>query len=315
MSGTPMKIAVFFVGEVEDAGFNASALAGARRAAQAGGAAISVISGVRFDQDAIRARLSQVVPQVDGLIFIGGQGNIATPEIAARFPDKRFAIVQGEKTAPNLASYDVRQEDSAFLAGVLAARLTRTGTVGHLSGHRVRPGLKGRAAFVAGVAHADPAVRVLTGFCGTQDDSRVTRTWTEAEIAAGADVVFTMLNDARTGAIEACRAGGIKQIGNALDWVETAPDVFVASAIARIDLGVERAIADMVAGQTPGEIVEFGLANSDFVSLRLGADIPDDILAQIEATAEAIRRGEIRIPDRYDGPDFEPEMSQCAPTA
>ncbi len=196
-----MRIAVFFVGEVQDAGFNASALAGAE--ASDTSAEITIVSGVRYDQEAIRSRLAEVVPQVDGLIFIGGQGNIATPEIAAIHPNKKFAVVQGHKSGANLASYDVRQEDSAFLAGVLAARLTQTGTVGHLSGHRVPPGLKGRAAFVAGVTHADPAVRVLTGFCGTQDDSNVTRDWAAAEIAAGADIIFTMLNDARSGAIEA----------------------------------------------------------------------------------------------------------------
>ena len=215
-----MKIAVFFVGEVQDDGFNASALAGAERAAQDGLAAITLVSGVRYDQDEIRARLAEVVPEVDGLVFIGGQGNIATPEIAARHPDKRFAIVQGQKTGANLASYDVRQEDSAFLAGVLAAHLSRTGIVGHLSGHRVRPGLKGRAAFVAGVAHADPKIKVLTGFCGTQDDSAVTRRWAEAEIAGGADVLFTRLNAARRGAVEACRAGRVWQIGNALERIE-----------------------------------------------------------------------------------------------
>lgn len=310
MSG-PLKIAVFFVGEVQDAGFNASALAGAERAGQSPGVAITLVSGVRYDQDEIRARLAEVVPEVDGLVFIGGQGNIATPEIAARYPDKRFAIVQGQKTGPNLASYDVRQEDSAYLAGVLAAHLTRTGTVGHLSGHRVRPGLKGRAAFVAGVAHAAPDVTVLTGFCGTQDDSRVTRAWAEAEIKAGADVIFTMLNDARRGAIEACRAGAARQIGNALDWVARDPEVFVASAMARIDIGVERAIADMAAGHVPGDIVEFGLADGDAVSLRMGEDVPDAAAAAVASAADGIRAGRIAVPDTYDGPEFQPDAALC----
>lgn len=306
-----MKIAVFFVGEVQDAGFNASALAGAERAGQAPGVEISIVSDVRYDQDEIRARLNAVVPGVDGLVFIGGQGNIATPEIALAHPDKRFAIVQGEKTGPNLASYDVRQEESAFLAGVLAVHLTRTGTVGHLSGHRVRPGLKGRAAFVAGVAHASPEVPVLTGFCGTQDDSAVTRAWAEAEIKAGADVIFTMLNGARRGAIEACRAGGARQIGNALDWVARDPGVFVASAMARIDIGVEQAIADMVAGHVPRDIVEFGLAEGDIVSLRLGDDVPEAAAAAVAEAAEGIRSGRISIPDSYDGPEFQPDAAPC----
>lgn len=308
---TPMKIAVFFVGEVEDAGFNASALAGALRANRSDAVEVRLISGLRYDQDEIRARLAQVVPTVDGLVFIGGQGNIATPEIAAAHPDKRFAIVQGQKTGPNLASYDVRQEDSAFLAGVLAAHLTRTGTVGHLSGHRVRPGLKGRAAFVAGVAYAARDVRVLTGFCGTQDDSHVTRIWAEAEIAAGADVIFTMLNDARRGAIEACRTGGARQIGNALDWVARDPEVFVASALARIDIGVERAILDMIAGDVPSGIVEFGLAQGDAVSLSLADDLPEAATRAVAAAAEGIRTGLICVPDSYDGPEFQPDEAIC----
>lgn len=305
-----MKIAVFFVGEVHDAGFNASALAGAEASRSL--ADITIISGVRYDQDAIRERLAKVVPEVDGLVFIGGQGNITTPEIAAKYPDKRFAIVQGHSHGPNLASYDVRQEDSAFLAGVLAAKLTKKGTVGHLSGHRVPPGLKGRAAFVAGVMHESPQVKVLTGFCGTQDDSQVTQAWASAEIAAGADIIFTMLNGARTGAIEACRAGGAQQIGNALDWVKVDPEVFVGSAIARIDLGVARAISDMAENVTPDQIVEFGLADGDFVSLSMGVAVGPEVRGRVADVAEAIRTGKISIPSSYDGAEFEPEGVPCA---
>ncbi|WP_323765461.1 BMP family protein [Marinovum sp.] len=311
MSALP-KIAVFFVGELYDDGFNQAALDGAERAAREGKADISVISGVRYDQDVIRARLAEVVPEVDGLVFIGGQGNITTPEAAAAHPDMRFAIVQGQKTGPNLASYDVRQEDSAFLAGVLAAHVTRSGTVGHLSGHRVRPGLKGRAAFVAGARHANPEISVLTGFCGTQDDNAVTRAWAAAEIEAGADVIFTMLNGARRGAVEACRDGGARQIGNALDWVAKDPQVFIASALARIDLGVERAVADIVAGRTPESIVEFGLAQGDVVSLRLGDDVPEPARAAVAEAAEALRQGALTIPDSYDGPEFQLEDVSCA---
>lgn len=309
-----MKIAVFFVGEVEDAGFNASALAGALAASNEDLAEITIISGVSYDQAEIRNRMATVLPDHDGLVFIGGQGNLATPELAMACPDKRFAIVQGNKTGPNLASYDVRQEDSAFLAGCLAARLTQSGTVAHLSGHRVPPGLKGRAAFAAGVAHADPSVGVLTGFCGTQDDGEVTYRWASAQIAAGADILFTMLNGARGGAIRACREHGIRQIGNALDWVARDPGVFVASAIARIDTGVYRAIEDMVGGHVPNHVVEFGLAGGDFVSLSLGRDVPEAIPDEIEAFAEGIRTGRIVVPKEYTGDEFHPDEVQCDAT-
>jgi len=309
-----MKIAGFFVGEVEDAGFNASALAGAQAASDEGLAEINIISGLSYDQAEIRHRMAAILPDHDGLVFIGGQGNLATPELAMACPDKRFAIVQGNKTGPNLASYDVRQEDSAFLAGCLAARLTQSGTVAHLSGHRVPPGLKGRAAFAAGVAHADPSVGVLTGFCGTQDDGDVTYRWASAQITAGADILFTMLNGARGGAIRACREHGIQQIGNALDWVARDPGVFVASAIARIDTGVHRAVQDMVNGHVPNHVVEFGLAEGDFVSLSLGRDVAQVISDEIEGFAEGIRTGRIVVPKEYAGDEFNPDEAQCDAT-
>ncbi len=310
-----MRIAVFFIGELHDAGFNASALAGVRNATDAGLAEIEVVCGVPYDQPAIRLRMADVLARNDGLVFVGGQGDKVTPDLAAACPDKRFAIVQGRMTGPNLASYDVRQEESAFLAGCLAAEVTRSGTVGHLSGHRVRPGLKGRAAFVAGVRHTDPEIRVLTGFCGTQDDNAVAGTWTAAEIEEGADVIFTMLNGARQGAIDACRSFGVRQIGNALDWVAGDEEVFVGSAIARIDLGVERAISDMASGHVPTEIAGFGLADGDYVALSTAPSVPTGVTVRIKTTARLIREGEIVVPDNYDGPEFRPNSVTCASTA
>lgn len=309
-----MKIAVIFVGALHDKGFNASALKGAERMAAEGVADIEIVSGVTYDNDEIRACMTEVLPRVDGFVLVGGQGNAVAPDLAASWPDRRFAIVQGMRCGANLASYDVRQEESAFLAGCLAARMTATGTVGHLSGHRVRPGLKGRAGFVAGARYIAPEIEVLTAFCGTQDDSEIVEHWTQGQIDAGADVIFTMLNGARDGATAACRRLGARQIGNALDWVAVDPEVFIASAMARIDIGVERAMRDMVAGTTPSEIVELGLAAGDLVALSAAPDVPRSVLDEIEMIASRIRTGEITIPDTYDGPEFAPEDAACATT-
>lgn len=299
-----MKIAIVFVGELHDQGFNTSARAGADSLRDLPGVEIEIVSGIPYDHAAMRATAGEAAKRSDALVFVGGQGNRVMPGLAAAFPDRAFAVVQGEVTGANLASYDVLQEESAFLAGVLAAKMTRTGIVGHLSGHRVRPGLKGRAAFVSGVVHADPMVRVLTGFCGTQDDSDVTRAWTAALADDGADIIFTMLNAARQGAVDACRAAGIRQIGNVIDWCSFEPDVFVASAIAGIDVGVERAVRDIVAGVRPPAIVPMGLADTDAIHLSLAPDVPANVRAQIDATAELLASGALHPSVQYIGPEF-----------
>ena len=80
------------------------------------------------------------------VIAHGGQNNEAARSVADAFPDTEFVVTQGNVTGQNLASYEVLQEESAFLAGALAAWTTTTGVVGHMSGIWVVPGLKGRAA-------------------------------------------------------------------------------------------------------------------------------------------------------------------------
>lgn len=299
-----MKISVLLVGALKDGGFNQSAHDGALRLRDTHGEAIEIVGGIPYDTAAMSEALSSAAGQSNGVVFIGGQGNLVTPTVAARFPDRSFAIVQGNIQTANIASYDVLQEQSAFLAGVLAARMTESGKVGHLSGHRVVPGLKGRAAFVSGVRYVDNSLPVLTGFCGTQDDSTTTEHWTRAMVDAGADIVFTMLNAARNGATRACRETGMRQIGNVSDWCASDPDVFVGSALARIDLGVERAVSDMRAGVHPDTIRHLGLVEGA-VGLAVAPDVPPAIRDEIAAIGDRIAAGQITIETTFDGPEFE----------
>lgn len=299
-----MKISILFVGALNDGGFNQSALHGANRLRATQDAALEIIGGIPYDPQAMSEALSVAAAQSDGVVFVGGQGNLVTPPVAAQFPDKPFAIVQGNIQTANINSYDVLQEQSAFLAGVLAARMTKSGTVGHLSGHRVVPGLKGRAAFVSGVRHVDSDLPILTGFCGTQDDSDTTEIWTRALAEAGADIVFTMLNAARTGATKACRETAIRQIGNVSDWCADDPDVFLGSALARIDQGIEHAVSDMSAGLHPDTIRHLGLSEGA-VGLALAPDVPAAIGSEIAAISNLIAAGQLTIETTYDGPEFE----------
>ena len=299
-----MKTAVFFVGELNDNGFNSSALAGARRASAEIVPDVAIISGIPYDQKVILDRLRETSKSHEHIVFVGGQGNLATPQVAAENPEKLFTIIQGDHASGNVCSYDVRQEESAFLAGCLAARLSKSGTIAHLSGHRVKPGLKGRAAFVSGAAYADPNVVVLTSFCGTQDDNRTTCRWAKAQFENGADIVFTMLNGARQGAIDACRETRNLQIGNVLDWVAIDSDVFVGSALARIDLGVEQAIRDALAGTRPDSVVPLGIAQGTYASLSFRRDLPEALAAEIGDLSKRIGGSEIVIPSEYEGEEF-----------
>jgi basic membrane protein A and related proteins len=301
-----LKVAALFAGRIDDAGFMEAGYRGLTAARDRLGVAIVWRDQVPTERDLLAGALRDLAKDRPALIIAhGGQNNDAAELAAADFPAASFVVTQGNVVGPNLASYEVLQEESAFLAGALAGWTTKTGTVGHMSGIRVVPGLKGRAAFAHGVAHADPAVRLLTNFSGNQDDNALSKRVATAMIDAKADIIFTMLNAGRMGAIEVCRERGAKQIGNVRDWVSAVPDVFIASAVADSGVAVLRAIEDLARGAVAANaVVKIGLARPDAVRLAMSAALGDDIRARVDDLARKIRDGEVEVPTTWSGSEF-----------
>ena len=267
---------------------------------------VSYIDGVKPDRPLLEEALRKLASAKPSLVAAhGGQNNDAAKTVAAEFPDVSFVVTQGNVTGPNLASYEVLQEESAFLAGILAAMTTKSGIVGHMSGIRVVPGLKGRAAFANGVAHADSRVRLLTNFSGNQDDSVLSKKVALAMADTGADIIFTMLNAGRTGAIEACSERKISQIGNVGDWLAIAPDVFIASAIADSGLALFAACEDVAKGTfKPGAIQKVGLSRPEAVRLQMADSIAPAVRAKIAEAANDIVAGKLVVSTQWEGLEF-----------
>lgn len=306
-----MSVGALFAGKIDDRGFMESGWRGLERARTELGLTTDYIDRIVPKKELLTAALTQLAESgVDMVIAHGGQNNEAATEVAARFPKVKFVVTQGAVTGTNLASYDVLQEESAYLAGVVAALSTRTGVVGHMSGIRVKPGLKGRAGFAAGVRDTDPKVKLLTNFSGNQDDNALSRRVALAEIGAGADIIFTMLNAGRDGVSDACRDKGARQIGKVVDWVKIDPNVFIASAIADVSIGVFNAARDLRDGNFKvGAIRKLGLSDPAAVRLSMAQDVPENIRKRVEQVAMDIQSGRVHVPENYDGAEFQTPAS------
>lgn len=238
---------------------------------------------------------------VDLLVAHGGQGDAPVQALHAQFPDTTFVVTQGHFTAPNVACYEVLQEQSAFLAGVLAGLHSRTGVVGHLSGEMLRPGLKGRSAFAHGLRTSGRPVRFLTHFCGEQHDPALAYAATLSMQREGADLVFAMLDGGRAGVNQACREQPIRQIGSVLDWVEREPDIFVASAVADSGRCVAEAIDDFATGRLrPGTRRLFGLEDSGCVRLVLSPALRVILGRQIGQWQDRLLQGSLLIETGFE---------------
>lgn len=306
LMATSARIAVVLFGPEGRGSFNESGVQGAERA-RAAGHALQVHwvtpQGAEDRAEALRAILRT---GVDLLVAHGGQGDAPVQLVHAEFPQVAFAITQGGFEAFNVACYEVLQEQSAFLGGVLAALSSRTGIVGHMSGEKVRPGLKGRAAYAQGVAAAGNGCQLLTTFCGHQHDPELAYAVTAGLQRAGADYVFAMIDGGRDGVSRACRALPMRQIGNVLDWVARDPLVFVASAWCDSGRCIHEAIEDFVQDRlAPGSTRVHGVEDPDFVRLVLAPDVPAAQRLALEPWIARMAAGEWKLEGLYEGPEFD----------
>jgi basic membrane protein A len=299
-----MRVAGVLFGPRGQGGFNAAGERGLLAAADEAGADLAII----WAED--RARRAETLAELcaggfDLIICHGGQAEEALGTVAPRFPAQRLAATQCRTVPAQVARYEVRQEESAFLAGAFAGWFSAAGVVAHLSGEPVAPGLRGRAAFAAGLAHAAPGARFLTRFTGDQHDPASAAAAVEAFADAGADLVFAMLDGGREGAIAACRARGVRQIGNVRDWTTDGP-VFAASAVADGGWACGAPIRDLAAGRfAPGAERSMGLADPRVVRLALAGDVPRGIARRVEELAAAVQAGAVTVAETWPAPRME----------
>ena len=299
------RTAVALFGPPGQGSFNESGVGGVERA-RAAGHSVNVHWVAPLDGSA-RAEVLRAIcaDGVDLLVAHGGQGDVPVSLVAADFPQTAFAITQGGFHASNVACYEVLQEQSAFLAGVLAGLASSSRVVAHMSGEKVRPGLKGRAAFAHGLRMAAPDCRFVTRFCGAQHDPALAAQTTRLLQAEGADFIFAMIDGGRPGVSQVCRETPLRQIGNVLDWVARDPQVFAASAVADSGLGVLQAIEDFSAGRLRGNTdTVHGLEHPEAVRLVMAPDLQGRFGAEIDSWRDRLVSGSIEIDTSYEGPEL-----------
>lgn len=272
------------------AGYEVDVLWVAGQSAQQRAEEMSVLGGGRYDL----------------ILAHGGQGDGPVQILAERWPAQAFVVTQGSWSAPNVARYEVLQEQSAFLAGVLASQWSKAGSVGHFSGEKVPPGLRGRAAYADGLGAAGFQGHLATLFCGHQHRPGWAQSCVSQMIEqTGLDIVFAMIDGGRPGVTQACREQGAVQIGNVLNWVERAPDVFVASAICDSGEALFRAIQEHGRGELRlGGYRAFGLEEPELVRLEMGTRVAARDRALVEEWAHKLVSGQHEIALVYNGAEF-----------
>ncbi|TMQ04894.1 MAG: BMP family ABC transporter substrate-binding protein [Deltaproteobacteria bacterium] len=298
---------VFDIGGKNDKSFNEAAWRGLMRAQAELGVETRFIEPTEGSdrESALRTLATKKFDLIIGVGFIFGPD---LERLARQFPDVKFAGIdyspsEGVGTLPNLAGLRFREHEGSFLVGAIAGLVTRTKVVGFVGGMKIPLIHKFEVGYAAGVHRVCPACRVVAAYAGTEPkafaDPSLGQELAAAQYGQGADIIFHASGKTGDGVFAAARQRGARAIGVDSDQFDAAPCCVVTSMVKRVDVAVVDIVKDVIAGKFRGGIHELGLAEHGvgFVAdERNRSMLPIDVVEKVNALAEQIIAGKIRVP-------------------
>jgi basic membrane protein A and related proteins len=299
---------VFDTGGKDDRSFNAAAWAGCRRAARE--LPIVLRAAEPGDPASIEPALRAFAER--GYELTIGVGFAQAPiveEVARDYPRLDFAVIDGVAALPNVASLVFKEQEGAYLVGMIAARVSRTGVLGFVGGMDIPLIHRFAVGYEEGARAASPRVRVLANYAGITEaawnDPGRGKELAAAQIGQGADVVFAAAGNTGLGVFDAAEQYGVYVIGvdSNQNWIK--PGHVLTSMVKRVDVAVYQVIAERVRGRFRGGVFAHGLADGG-IGYAMDAYnrglIPAAVLHDVEAARRRIVRGEIHVADAMAAP-------------
>lgn len=292
--GDAFQVALLTPGPISDQSWNGGAYEGLMLIRDSLGAQVSHIQ-TRTPAD-FEENFREYGARGFDLVFGHGfEFQDAARRVAPQFPKTIFVTTSGSTSGPNLAGMSFSFTDASYLAGMLAAHMSRSGTVGVIGGTELPPVKESFTAFERGLHEVKPNARVLTAFIGNWDDVSAGKEQALAQIASGADVIFQNADAAGLGVFQAARERtGVYVIGSNSNQNAVAPTVTLGSVVIDLPRAFYLIASEVKSGDFKPRVVTYD-AKSGVVELVLNPDLMDRISltarAQIDSVRERIHAG------------------------
>ncbi len=313
-----LACAVTDTGGVDDKGFNQYTWQGVQDAAKAGGFETKLLES-KAETDYVPNLQSFVQAKCDVIVTVGFLLGDATKASAEANPGIKYTIVDYayDPTIPNVLGQVYATNQAAFLAGYLAAGMTKTGVLGTFGGINIGgPVTDFMDGFVWGADYynkqKNKAVKVLGWdpakkdgvFVGDFNSIDKGKDIAKSMVDEGADIILPVAGKVGQGpAALAMELGAdkLKIIGVDTDQYNTDPDhkaVFLSSVLKKVDSTTNEAVTEAFKGTFKGGVI-VGTLESGGVALAPFHDfdsaVPDDLKADLEKIKAGIIDGSIKV--------------------
>jgi basic membrane protein A len=288
-----VNVGLALAGPKNDRGFYQSAYEGLQAREKAGTVDGSVVDGLEDPQAQLEALKNLAT---DNELVIGGSAAFLDPAttLAPQYPDVEFVVLTGavDKGTENLHAYVPRQGVPAYIAGAVAATLSKSHHLGFIGGLEIPPTVASDKGFRLGAEREDSNAKYSSTTIGSFSDPARAKEAAQAQIAAGADQIFAFLDAALPGVLQAIEESG-KEVGV---YNPTAPrcgenEAYVGTAVINVNRLVQRTIDDFQKNTLPDGTQFFAVETPEIQRFELcpayrtskTQKLVDDLVEQLNA--------------------------------
>lgn len=292
---------IFDLGGKFDKSFNEAAFGGAQRWVQeTGGSYKELEMQSEAQREQALRRLAET--GANPIVMTGFAFGDVLNKVAPDYPDVKFAIIDMVVDQPNVQSVVFTEEQGSYLAGIMAAMASKSGTVGFIGGMDIPLIHKFECGFAQGFKAAKPDGKVLINYTGTTpaawNDPVKGGELTRAQIGQGADVIYAAAGGTGIGVLQTAADEGILSIGVDSNQNHLHPGKVLTSMVKRVDNAVFDAFTagtDLVPGV---KVMDLG---ADGVGVAIDDNNKDLITGEMQAAVDdataKITSGEISVHD------------------
>jgi basic membrane protein A len=287
-----LRVALILPGRIDDLAWNQAGYRSFLRLQGRLGAEIetSWVENVYTNVDIVPALRDYAQRGYDIVLGHGFQFQEPLYEVAPEFPDVTFACGGWEALA-NMSIYDVRTDQTGYLEGFLAARMSQSGIIGYVAGLEVAELARFAIGYDLGAKAANPDIDIRVVYTGDFHDVAAARETVVGLAAQGVDVVAFMGDGTSLGALAGCQEADIFCMGNGTDMTQQAPELILTSGVWQWDAVWEEIIADYREGTFGMQQYWADMTNGGLALTALNSAVSEEVATELAALQEQIISG------------------------
>ena len=273
---------VLGAGSINDQSFNQSTWEGLQKAKADFGIEIKYLES-KQESDYIQNIETLMDEDTDLIIGVGYQLKDSIEESAKNYPEQKFAILDEtyDTIQENVIPVVFKEEESAYLVGVMAAKMSKTNKVGFIGGLPAPSVVRHQYGYKYGVTNTNKGKSIA-----------------KQMQSSNADIILAAAGDSGTGAIEAAKEANKYAIGVDRDQSDLAPENVLTSAVKKLNVASYDLVKDLVEGTFKGGAEKvYGLKEGGVGIVENTKNlIPQDVMDYVNKEANKVKNGEIKIP-------------------